>query len=417
MDREIDPATIRNRRLRTTVVTIAALALAWFAIATVFGMLRPGVAASELRTAKVTRGPVAEVIDATGTVVPAAETVLSSPIETRVVEILAKPGAVLKPGDPILRLDTSSSRLAVERLSDRVGQKESERTQLRLTVEKELFELETQAEQQQLDAEVLDHRLAQQQTLSNEGLLSAEQLRQTEAEAKKATLSWKQSVRQIDNARKTGDARVHAIDLELRILRNELDQAERELELATAKAETAGILTWIVDEPGVTLQRGQVFARIADQSSWRVEASTSDIHASRLSPGMPVEIRLAREVLSGTISSVNPAIENGSARFEVRLDEPSHPGLRNSLRVEVTVIAGEQADVLKVTRGPFATGARREQVFVVHGNEGERREVEIGAFGRDELQILSGLSEGDEIIISNTSEFRHAGRVRITGKD
>jgi len=417
MDREIDPTEIRRRTIRRVVVTGAAGALCWFAVATLFGLLRPGVAANEIRTARVTRGPVAEVIDATGTVVPAAETVLSSPIETRVVEVLAKPGAVLEPGDPILRLDTSASRLAVDRLVDRVGLKESERTQLRLTLEKELFELETRAEQQQLDAEVLDHRLNQQQALAREGLISAELLRQTEAEAKKATLSWKQSMRQIENARKTGEARLQAVDLDLRILRNELEQAERELELATAKAETAGILTWIVDEAGVTLQRGQVFARIADQSSWRVEASTSDIHASRLRPGMPVEVRLSGDVVPGTIASVNPAIENGAARFEVRLDEPSHPSLRNSQRVEVSVIGGERTDVLKVERGPFATGARREQVFVIHGKEADRQEITIGAFGRDEIEILSGLSEGDEIIISNTSEFRHAGRVRITGRN
>lgn len=155
MDREIDPSLIRRRKVRRAAVTVTALVLCWFAVATLFGLLRPAVRASEIRTARVTRGQVAEVIDATGIVVPAAETVLSSPIETRVVEVLAKPGAVLEPGDPILRLDTSSSRLEVERLSDRLGQKESERTQLQLSLEKELFELETRAEQQQLDAEVL----------------------------------------------------------------------------------------------------------------------------------------------------------------------------------------------------------------------------------------------------------------------
>lgn len=415
MDREIDPTLIRRRKFRRGAVTLLALALSWFAVSTVFGLLRPGVPARELRTAKVTRGPVAEVIDATGTVVPASEKVLSSPIEARVVEILARPGAVVSAGDAILRLDTSASRLAVDRLSDLVAQKESERTQLRLTVERDLFDLETRAEQQKLDAEVLEHRLAQQQTLAREGLTSAELLRQTEAEAKKATLSWQQSVRQIENARATGNARLEALELDLRILRNEREQAARELELATAKAETAGVLTWIVDDAGVTLQRGQVFARIADQSSWRVEASTSDIHASRLAPGMPVEVRVSGEALPGVIASVNPAIESGAARFEVRLDEPSHPRLRNSLRVEVSVIGGERSDVLKVTRGPFATGARREQIFVIRGNEAERREVELGAFGRDEIEILSGLAEGEEVIISNTSEFRHAGRIRITG--
>jgi len=415
MDREIDPSIIRARRIRNVVVTGVAILLAWFAAAALFGLLRPGVSADEIRVARVSRGPVDEVIDASGTVVPASEAVLSSPVEARVVEILAHPGIELAAGDPILRLDTSASSLAVDRLTDRVTQKESERTQLRLTIEKEIFDLETRAEQQKLDAEVLAHRLRQHQTLAHEGLISDEQLRQTEAEAKKATLSWEQSVRQIDNAKKTGDARIGALDLDIRILRNELEQAQRELELATAKANRAGVLTWIVDDVGVTLRRGDVYARIADQSSWRVEATTSDIHASRLAPGMPAEVRVAGEVLGGAVASVNPAIENGAVRFVVRLDEPSHAKLRDRMRVEVAVIAGERTDTLKIRRGPFATGAKREQVFVVQGDEAVRREAVLGAFGRDEVEILSGLTEGDLVIVSDTSEFRHAGEIRIKG--
>ncbi len=416
MDRDLDPSFLRRRKIRRIVVTAAAILFAWFAVATLFGVLRPGVDAKEIRTARVSRGPVAEVIDASGTVVPASEAVLSSPIEARVVEILARPGALLAAGDPILRLDTSASRLDVDRLADRVSQKESERTQLQLLVEKEMFELETRAEQQKLDAEVLDHRLRQHQTLAEEGLLSAEQLRQTEAEARKSTLSWQQSVKQIDNSRRTGGSRLDALELDLRILRSELDQAERELELATAKADRPGILTWIVNEAGVTLRRGEIYARIADQSSWRVEASTSDIHAARLVSGMPVDVRVAGDVIKGAVVSVNPAIENGAVRFEVRLDETTHPKLRNSMRVEVDVIGGERDDVLKVARGPFATGARREQVFVVRGKEAFRHEVVFGAFGRDEIEIVSGLTEGDELIISDTSEFRHAAEIRIKGR-
>jgi HlyD family secretion protein len=416
MDRDLDPGLIRKRRARRIAVVAAVLLGAWFATTTVFGLLRPGVSANEIRTARVTRGPVAEVIDATGTVVAAAENVLSSPVEARVVEILARPGARLAAGDPILRLDTSATRLEVDRLADRTAQKESERTQLRLTLESDQLDLETLAAQQKLDAEVLAHRLEQNRTLAREGLISAQLLLQVEAESKKATLSWEQSLRQIESSRRSAASRIEAIDLDLRILRNELDQARRELELATAKADRPGVLTWVIDDAGVTLQRGQVFARIADQSSFRVEATTSDIHASRLSAGMRCEVRVGAEVVRGAVASVNPAIDNGALRFEVRLDEPSNPKLRNSMRVEVSIIGGERADVLKVARGPFATGARREQVFVIRGDEASRRTVELGAFGRDEIEIVSGLAEGDEVITSNTSEYRHAGEIRITGR-
>ena len=246
MDRAIDPTLIRRRTVRRVVYTVAAALLIWFAVATAFGLLRPGVSADEIRTARVSRGPVAEVIDASGTVVPASEAVLSSPVEARVVEILARPGTVLAMGDPILRLDTSAPRLEVGRLTDRASQKESERTQLRLSLESDLLDLETLASQQRLDAEVLEHRLEQNRTLAREGLISGQQLLQVEAEAKKATLSHEQSLRQMESSRKTGASRIEAIELDLRILRNELAEARRELELATARADRAGVLIFTI---------------------------------------------------------------------------------------------------------------------------------------------------------------------------
>ena len=82
-------------------------------------------------------------VEASGTVVPAFARALSSPIEARVLRIRKRPGAVVRQGDAILELDTSATRLDLERLEDRLAHKANEEEQARLNLAKSLTDLKS----------------------------------------------------------------------------------------------------------------------------------------------------------------------------------------------------------------------------------------------------------------------------------
>lgn len=414
MDIEITPAERRTRLIRKAGITIAISIVACVALATSMRWMRPSVPRSRIETARVTVGPITETIEASGTVLPASETVLSSPVEARVVRIVAKAGTEVDAGDEILQLDTSASRLDVDRLHDRVAQKERELEQERLALEKELADIEARIEQQRLDADVGDYKLQQQKALRDQGLVSEQQFRQTEAEARKATIALEQLRQLVGTTRNMSAARLASLQLDLGILRKERSEAGRQLELATTRAERAGVVTWVIAEEGITLQRGQVFARIADLTSFRVEASVSDIHASRLVPGAAVEVRLGDSSrIAGTIATVRPAVENGTVKFDVTLASASHAALRNAMRVDVLVASGSRARTLKVRRGGFARGERSQDVFVIRGGRAVKTRIETGLYGRDEIEITRGLEAGDELIVSDMSEYAYAKELKL----
>jgi len=90
---------------------------------------------------------------------------------------------------------------------------------------------------------------------------------------------------------------------------------------------------------------------VADLSSFRVVATISDVHASRVAAGMPARVKIDdATTVSGTIASVDPRIENGAVRFWVDLDAASHPKLRNNLRVYVYAVTGARTNVLQLRR-------------------------------------------------------------------
>jgi len=376
-------------------------------------LLRPSVDRSRIRTAIVERGRVNAEIEASGTAVPAVEQVLSSPVEARVLRILKRAGESVHAGDPIVELDTSASRLEADRLHDRLAQKENETRQARLELGRTLAVLESRLATANLDLEIARYRFEQRRRLRAEGLLSEEALREAEVEARKAELACRQIDDEAGAAREANAARLATLELDASILRKELNEAKRLLTLATSLAERDGVLTWTVSEVGATVGKGDVLARVADLTAFRIEATVSDVHAARVASGLPARVLFGDEVLEGRVTSVRPAVENGVLHFLVDLDQEDHPGLRKDLRVDVVVVTESHAGALKVRKGAFSQGGSVQQVFVVRGDRAVRVEARPGLAGRDEQEVLEGLNEGDEVIVSDMRDLLPYPEVRV----
>jgi HlyD family secretion protein len=414
MDREIDQSFQRRQTWRRVGWTGGSLALVAAVLLLLPGWLRPSLDRERIRLGTVDRGPVEGVIEATGTVIPAFEGVLSSPVEARVEKILKRPGEVVKAGEEILKLDTSASRLSFERLRDQLAKKANEQLQLRLTLDKALSDLRGRIESGRLDAEASQYRAEQNRKLRTDGLVSEQTLRASEVEAKKARIELTQLEQSVRDEKRSTEAQLAGLDLDLAILQKELDEARRQLDLATTRSDRSGVLTWVVPQEGATIQRGEVIARIADLDAYRIEATVSDIHASSLRPGLPVRVALdGKPFLQGRLAQIYPTIENNAVKFTAELDDPRSPELRNNLGVDVLVVTGSRPDTLRVPKGPFIQGGVIQKVFVVDGGRAVRRDVRLGVTGYDHCEILDGLAEGDEIILSDMKDYLHLEQVKI----
>lgn len=413
MDRELDQSYQRRRIGRRLAWGAASLGLFVAVLVLLPGWLRPAVERDRIRTGRVDRGPIEGIVEASGTVIPAFEGVLSSPVDARVEKILKRPGETVRAGEEILRLDTSQSRLALETIEDSLARKVNEQEQIRLALDKSLRDLRGRIESSRLDAEAAEYRAEQNRKLRKDGLVSEQNLKASEIEAKKARIELSQLEESIEDERRAARARVQGLGLDLQTLYKERAVALRRLELATTRSDRAGVLTWVIPQEGATLRTGEVIARIADLDSFRVEAMVSDVHSSRLAPGLPVRVMIDGQPLAGRLANVYPTIENGAVRFAVDLDDARHPKLRNNLRADVLVVTASRAGALRVPKGPFSQGAAGEPVFVVEGDRAVRRNVRFGVTGYDHYEVLDGLAEGEEVILSDMSDYVHLEQVSL----
>jgi HlyD family secretion protein len=416
MDRPLEPHLIRQRRRRRVALTVGSIAITVLALAFLPGWLRPSVSRARLRFGRVEKAAVEATLDAAGVVVPAAERSIASPVETRVLSVLKRAGDAVHIGDPIVVLDTSASRLDLARLEDRIAQKASESKRLALALARDLADLDARAESKRLDAQMLAHRVAQREKLRTDGLVSDEALEEARIDAEKARIEVRQLEGAKGNAERSSAAQLEGVALDVRILEKEADEARRQLELATARADMDGIVTWVVSEVGATVRVGQAVAKIARLDAFRIEATISDVHAARLGAGMTARIEFSGHPMDGTVANVLPAIEGGAAKFLVDLSNPSDPALRQNLRVDVHVVSDRRDGVLSAPRGPFATGGAVQPVFVVRDDLLIRRSVRVGLSGYERLEIVEGLEAGDTIVLSDMQDYTHLESVRLTGR-
>ena len=413
MDREIDTRTRYRAQLKRLVVPAAVIASAGLLLSWGTGLLRPSVKRSTIRTAVVDQGPVDASLSATGTVVPQTEQVLSSPVDARLMRVLKKAGTAVSAGDSIVELDVNASVLAVESLGQDLALKANQQARSKLALENTLSELNAQLEIKTLQLE--SARLAHERTkqLFAEGLTSAEELRRAEVAERQAGIELQRIEASRRNAQEATKTELAGLSLELAKVEKAHQEARRVLGLATPTADRNGVVTWTLTEEGAAVRKGDVVARVADLSAFRVDASVSDAYASRLSAGLPVQVRIDDRVLDGRVTDVLPTVQNGAITVHVALEDPSHAALRPNLRVEVFIVTDHRDRALRVRKGSSTSGEGVQQIFVVRGDLAVRTRVRFGIASFDYVQVAEGLSAGDEVVVSDMADYQHLSSIRI----
>ncbi len=288
MDREIAPDVRRMRVAKRVAVVVIAVAAVAFSLAATVNFLRPSLSRREIQTARVERGNVEATLQASGTLLPAVEQIIASPIDARVLRIIRRAGDRVRTGDELVALDTSATSLDVDRLTAQLRQKENDLAQLRLKSDDAAASLRATIDQKKLDAAIFDFKAEQTRKLHEAGLAAKQDDLAAATAAKKAQIELAQLADQLGRQQHIDRAQLASTTAALQSLRQDRDESQRQLQLAMMHADRDGVVTSIVEDAGAMIHKGDVVARIADLSSYRVDATISDIHAAEIGRGMPV---------------------------------------------------------------------------------------------------------------------------------
>lgn len=202
------------------------------------------------------------------------------------------------------------------------------------------------------------------------------------------------------------------------VTRSEYDLAEsRELVAKASVAEARAMMGYVdVVAPfdGVVTKKwadvgdlaspGKPLVEIEDPSALQLETDVPEAIASRIQQGARLAIRLdsVQGDLAGTVSEIAPTSDPASRTFRVKLDLPQTPGLMSGQFARLIVPVGESSSV-RVPISAVIERGQMEIVFVVSNQRAQLRLVKTGKQVGDEVEILSGLDSGDQVVIDRAA--------------
>ena len=293
-------------------------------------------------------------------------------------------------------------------VAEEIQLKENESKKKQLEFQRALSDLITDKSLKELSVKNSKSDVKAAIILEEMGGGTREQVEQAEFNLKKTEIELDRLIKKIEQQKFNIEIEANSIRLENSIQDKKLKELEKQIELASVKAEFDGVITSVKEELGARVSMGEIIANLADLSSYRINCSISDIHSSKIKLGGSVIIGVNEERLRGSISQVSAGLTGGEVKFIVTLTDSGNSVLKPNLEVDVYVITSHKDDIIRVKNGGFYNGSKECYVFKVTKDKGEKVKIETGVSNFEYVEIVNGLSVGDEIIISDMqNELKH----------
>jgi len=413
MDREIAPEYVKSEKSRRWVIGTLIVFSIIVAIYLFRQSLTSSIDANRIRTGIVQTGDVENTLTATGEVIPAYEQIITSPIKASIKRVLLTPGTRIEPGQAILELDKSLTQIEFERFQDQLSLKQNSIEQLRMKLNKELYDAEIGDKIKSLNINKLRADFEDARRLQKVGGGTAEDITRAENALKIAELEKKQLENNLSYNRESMSASLRETQLGAQIEGKNLKELQHKLRMADIVADRKGVLTWVNENIGSSVSEGEMLAKVADLGSFRVDGSCSDVYADQVKVGMGVLVKLNETVLQGIITQVKPAVKDGVIGFAIQLDNASNVSLRPNMKVDVYVVTNVSLKTLRIQNGPAFTGKRKQFIYVLENGKALRREVETGLSNFDYVEIKSGLKVGEKVILTDMNQYEHLEEISI----
>ena len=415
MDREISAAERkkmqRKKIIRIAIVTVIIAGVIFF----ISRFLEANYSESDFITGVVDKGSIEITIGANGRFTPLIEEIITSPINTRILEVYKNMGDSVEIGEPLLKLELSSVQTDYEQKLDEREMRIRKLEQLRGKLQSDLSELEMQRKIKDMNLKQLYTELLGERHLDSIGASTTDKVRKAELNYEEAKLQLEQLEQKVKHQRGSVEAELRIQELDLNIFEKTLGESRRLLNNARILSPQKATLTYISNQIGTQVNQGTQLAVISDLNNLKIESEIADSHRDKLSLGAKTTIKSGEIKLDGTIVNISPSVKDGIVTFTVLPADMNYPGLRSGLKADIYVHYGLSQDVLRIPyKSTYYTYGRGDYyLWVIKNGKAVKRKVSLGERGFDYVEIISGLEEGDKVILSNMESFQNKKEIII----
>ena len=414
MDREI-PKEIRKKERNKKIIRFSAIAVTIVVVISILiSLMRTGVKKKDIILSVVDQGTIEVSVSASGKVAPAFEEIITSPINSRIVEVYRRGGDSVDVGTPILKLDLQSTETEYKKLLDEEEMRRYKLEQLRVNNQTKLSDMAMQIKVSAMKLNRMKVELRNEHYLDSLGAGTTDKVRQAELSYNVAQLEYEQLKQQYDNEKEVAAAELKVQELDFNVFRKYLAEMKRTLDDAQIRSPRKAILTYINNQVGAQVPQGGQVAIISDLSHFKVEGEIADTYGDRVAAGGKAIVKIGTEKLEGVVSSVTPLSKNGVISFSVQLMDDNNRRLRSGLKTDVYVMNAVKEDVMRIANASYYVGRGEYDLFVMTSDdEIVKRKVQLGDSNFEFVEVVSGLQPGDRVVVSDMSQYKNKTKLKV----
>lgn len=411
------PSQARQRRLRRLAYGGAA-AVALLLITLGLSRLKPAAPSVERATVwidSVKRGSMLRQVRGLGTLVPEEVRWIPATAEGRVERIVVLPGTPVKPDTLLLELSNPEMELQALEAESQARAAEAQYTELKVRLESQKLDQQASAAKVQSDYHQARLRADADAELSRNGLI--------------ADITLKQSVltaTELENRNEIEKHRLEisdeAVQAQLAVQHAQVEQARAlarlrrsQVQALKVRAGLSGVLQQLPLEVGQRVALGTTLAKVAQPDHLKAVVRIAETQAKDVQIGQRATVDTRNGVIEAHVARVDPAAQNGTVTVDLALDGTLPKGARPDLSVDGTVELERLENVLYVGRPAQGQAEGTVGLFRLGpgGTEATRLKVQLGRASVNTVEIVSGLKEGDQVILSDTSAWDAFDRLRL----
>ena len=413
----MDRPVVAQRNPRILVAGGAALLLLLviaFALPAILRWTRAdrAVDATSLRYAAVTRGDLLRDLSVQARIVASLSPTLFSPGQG-IVALRTRAGAQVKQGEVLAVVDSKELTAAFDQAQSQLLTSRAELERQKIIARQSQLRAGQQVDLLALRLAAAKRQLVRVERTFNEGLSNKNDYETAQDNVRVAEMELQQAKSELALSRETLGFELQTREQQVVRQQSVADELRKRVDDLTIRAPFDGMVATIAVQDRDAVAPNQAVLTVVNLSSLELEVGLPEEYANETAIGTPATITFLGRDYPGHVTTVAPEVVNSQVTARVVFDGEQPQGLKQNQRLTTRLTFESKRNVLKVARGAFLENDAGRAAYVVDGKMAKRRAIVTGVSSVGEIEIVSGLQEGETIVVSDTSAFQRANNVML----
>ncbi|MDR1813474.1 MAG: HlyD family efflux transporter periplasmic adaptor subunit [Tannerella sp.] len=369
----------------------------------------------KLTIQKVTRAEFNDYIRINGQVLPINTIQLSAIEGGMVAEKVAEEGSMVRRGDVIVRLTNPMLSLNILDSEAQLAEKQNFLRNTQVTMEQEKLSLRKERLQLDLDIERKKRKYEQYKSLYNEKLTSKEDYLQAKEDYEFAVKGLDLVVERQKQDSIYRGIQVDQMEESLHNIRQNLVMVRQRVENLNIKAPVDGQLGLLDIEIGQSVASGARIGQISVLSDYKIEALIDEHYIDRVRNGLAATFDRQDRTFSLVVRKVYPEVRDKMFKTDLVFEGERPDNIRAGQTYYINLQLGQPVEALLIPRGAFYQNTGGQWIFVLSadGKKALRRNIRIGRQNPLYYEVLEGLDEGEQVVVSGYESFGDAEELQF----